>query len=92
MRNIVHFETLGCRLNQDETEGAAKQFSDAGFVCSLEGVTSATQASDAVLLCIVNTCTVTAKAEQKARRIIRLLVHYFYKNFLNLMKNVCTFH
>jgi len=29
---------------------------------------------ESVLLCIVNTCTVTAKAEQKARRIIRMLL------------------
>ena len=77
MRNIIHFETLGCRLNQDETEGAAKKFSDAGFICSLEGVTSATPLNSDVLLCIVNTCTVTAKAEQKARRIIRLLLEKY---------------
>lgn len=77
MRNIIHFETLGCRLNQDESEGAAKRFSDAGFVCSMEGVTSATPVNEDVLLCIVNTCTVTAKAEQKARRIIRLLLEKY---------------
>ena len=29
---------------------------------------------EAVALCVVNTCTVTAKAEQKARRIIRMLL------------------
>ena len=77
MRNIIHFETLGCRLNQDESEGAAKKFSDAGFVCSMEGVTSAAAVNEDVLLCIVNTCTVTAKAEQKARRIIRLLLEKY---------------
>ncbi|MBP5748296.1 MAG: tRNA (N(6)-L-threonylcarbamoyladenosine(37)-C(2))-methylthiotransferase MtaB [Treponema sp.] len=77
MRNIIHFETLGCRLNQDESEVAAKKFSDAGFVCSMEGVTSAAAVNEDVLLCIVNTCTVTAKAEQKARRIIRLLLEKY---------------
>ena len=77
MHNIIHFETLGCRLNQDETEGAARKFTDAGFVCSLEGVTSSSPVNEDVLLCIVNTCTVTAKAEQKARRIIRLLLEKF---------------
>ena len=28
---IVHFETLGCKLNQIESESACKSFSDFGF-------------------------------------------------------------
>ncbi len=77
MKNIIHFETLGCRLNQDETEGAARAFSDAGFICELNSVSSVTEPSEDVVLSVINTCTVTGKAEQKARRIIRLLLEKF---------------
>ena len=72
--NTIHFETLGCKLNQVESEGAARAFVDAGFSVTMEPLTAVCAVQDDVLLCVVNTCTVTAKAEQKARRIIRLLL------------------
>ena len=72
--NTVHFETLGCKLNQAESEGAARAFVDAGFSVTMTPLTAASAMQDDVILCVVNTCTVTAKAEQKARRIIRLLL------------------
>ncbi|MDE5614848.1 MAG: radical SAM protein, partial [Treponemataceae bacterium] len=72
--NTVHFETLGCKLNQAESEGAARAFVDAGFSVTMSPLTAASAMQDDVILCVVNTCTVTAKAEQKARRIIRLLL------------------
>ncbi|WP_059369431.1 MiaB/RimO family radical SAM methylthiotransferase [Treponema endosymbiont of Eucomonympha sp.] len=71
-RFSVHFETLGCRLNQTESENMAKAFFDAGFSPDREAAGSAD-----VPLCVVNTCTVTGKAEQKARRLIRLLLSKF---------------
>lgn len=55
--------TLGCRLNQAESEAVADAFSKAGFFVVDEE-------SD-VDLYVVNTCTVTSKAEQKCRRMIR---------------------
>lgn len=67
----VRIETLGCRLNQVESEALAVRFAETGFnVFSKENKDS----SSDVKLCIVNTCTVTGKAEQKARRLIRLLL------------------
>ncbi|MCQ2982337.1 MAG: radical SAM protein, partial [Treponemataceae bacterium] len=69
----IHFETLGCKLNQIESESAARCFEDAGFGIHMEPVSGSTTPDNSVILCIVNTCTVTTKAEQKARRIIRLL-------------------
>lgn len=71
---IVHFETLGCRLNQIESESAAVFFADAGFVVDMESMTAAAPVPENVVLSIINTCTVTGKAEQKARRLIRLLL------------------
>ena len=59
----VGFHTLGCKLNQFETESLAEAFRSQGF-----GVHSVDREAP---LYIVNTCTVTSKSEQKARRIIR---------------------
>ncbi len=55
--------TLGCRLNQCESEAIADAFAKRGFSVVPDG--------DPADLYIVNTCTVTSKAEQKARRMIR---------------------
>ena len=60
----VFVYTLGCRLNQCESEALMDAFIRAGF----EKAENA-QESDLV---VVNTCTVTSKAEQKARRMVRL--------------------
>ena len=76
-KNTVHFETLGCKLNQIESEAAAKAFSDCGFYADVASCTASSAKNENVFLCIVNTCTVTAKAEQKARRLIRLLLEKF---------------
>ncbi|NLZ67458.1 MAG: tRNA (N(6)-L-threonylcarbamoyladenosine(37)-C(2))-methylthiotransferase MtaB, partial [Spirochaetales bacterium] len=60
----VSVYTLGCRLNQCESESILDAFRKAGF-----NIVKENDLSDLV---IVNTCTVTSKAEQKARRMIRL--------------------
>jgi threonylcarbamoyladenosine tRNA methylthiotransferase MtaB len=58
--------TLGCKLNQLEGESIAGAFARGGFLpVPWEG-----GAGEAHIL-VLNTCTVTSKAEQKARRIIR---------------------
>ncbi len=72
--NSIHFETLGCKVNQIESESIARSFSDEGFVCTMGGITSSSDVNESVIVSIINTCTVTAKAEQKARRLIRLLL------------------
>jgi MiaB-like tRNA modifying enzyme len=64
----VAFHTLGCKLNQLETESIADAFARSGAsVLSFDA-----DESLAADLVVVNTCTVTSKAEQKARRIVRL--------------------
>ena len=60
----VYIYTLGCRVNQCESEAIAESFAKRGHTV----LDSHTEAD----LIIVNTCTVTSKAEQKARREIRL--------------------
>lgn len=70
----IRIETLGCRLNQIESEATARFFLDNGFSVDMQGVSAGSEPDSETLLCIINTCTVTQKAEQKARRIIRLLL------------------
>ena len=57
--------TLGCKLNQLETEAITDSFCRQGF--SFIPWETATDAS----ILVINTCTVTSMAEQKARRLIR---------------------
>ena len=57
------FYTFGCKLNQFETEALASEFRTQGF--------SLVSADDAADVYVVNTCTVTTRSEQKARRLIR---------------------
>ena len=65
--------TLGCKLNQLETEAVAGSFCREGF--SLVPWTPSTnppgEPAGKPDIMLVNTCTVTSMAEQKARRIIR---------------------
>jgi threonylcarbamoyladenosine tRNA methylthiotransferase MtaB len=61
-------QTLGCKLNQLESEAITDAFIQAGFErLSVDGGQEAKTPS----VVIVNTCTVTSKADQKARRVIR---------------------
>lgn len=59
----VHIATLGCKLNQYDSEAILTQFRTAGYE-------STDQVVDADI-CVVNTCSVTATAERKARNLIR---------------------
>ena len=60
----VRLYTLGCKLNQCESEAIADAFVHQGF-----DLAASDEQSD---IYIINTCTVTSKAEQKARRMARL--------------------
>lgn len=55
--------TLGCKLNNFESEALISKFRDQGFF-----IQDWQESSD---IFIINTCTVTSKSEQKARRVIR---------------------
>ncbi|MFH1457905.1 MAG: tRNA (N(6)-L-threonylcarbamoyladenosine(37)-C(2))-methylthiotransferase MtaB [Candidatus Omnitrophota bacterium] len=59
----VKFYTLGCKVNQYDTQNLRERFEEAGFK-ELED----TEAAD---VCVVNTCTVTHKADADSLNIIR---------------------
>ena len=77
LNKTVHFETLGCRLNQIETEGAAEFFYERGWSVQMASAAARDAEDPSVALCVLNTCAVTGKAEQKARRTINLLLKKF---------------
>jgi len=58
----IAFKTLGCRLNQYETDALASQFKENGYEVS--------QNVDGADVIVVNSCTVTNQSNQKSRNII----------------------
>ncbi len=61
--HTVALTTLGCKLNQAETEDLAHRFSNAGF--RVVGI------DDVADVYVINTCTVTHIADRKSRQLIR---------------------
>lgn len=57
------FYTLGCKLNYAETASLERQFTDRGFT-----VVPFSEPSD---VCVINTCSVTERADREARQIVR---------------------
>lgn len=57
------FYTLGCKVNQYETEAMAELFSDAGYeICDFNEIAD---------VYVINTCSVTHMGDRKSRQIIR---------------------
>jgi threonylcarbamoyladenosine tRNA methylthiotransferase MtaB len=61
----VKFYTLGCKVNQYDTQSIRERFFSRGY----KEITNGTGAG----VCLINTCTVTRAADQKSRSIIRRL-------------------
>lgn len=57
------FYTLGCRVNQYETQAMEEQFRKAGYEIK--------SFDDECDVYVINTCTVTAESDRKSRQIIR---------------------
>ncbi|MBR5731348.1 MAG: tRNA (N(6)-L-threonylcarbamoyladenosine(37)-C(2))-methylthiotransferase MtaB [Firmicutes bacterium] len=57
------FYTLGCKVNQYETEAVAQEFLRHGYLLAEEG-----EPAD---VCVVNTCSVTREADRKSRQYVR---------------------
>jgi threonylcarbamoyladenosine tRNA methylthiotransferase MtaB len=58
----VSFKTLGCRLNQYETDALVTRFHQAGY--------EVVDFSEPADITVINTCTVTRQSDQKSRNII----------------------
>lgn len=73
----VAFFTLGCKVNQFETQAVELMLSEKGH-----SVADNFSIADVI---VVNTCTVTSTSDQKSRRMIR----YFAKTYPNARIAVC---
>lgn len=62
-RKSVGILTLGCKVNQYESEAIAERLTERGFL-----IRPSSEECDAY---IINTCTVTAESDRKARQFIR---------------------
>ncbi len=60
----VSFYTLGCKVNQYETNAMMQKFIESGY----EIVDAEENISD---ICIINTCTVTNMSDRKSRQVLR---------------------
>ncbi|MCB8995630.1 MAG: tRNA (N(6)-L-threonylcarbamoyladenosine(37)-C(2))-methylthiotransferase MtaB [Bacteroidales bacterium] len=58
----VSFKTLGCRLNQYETDALVTEFHKGGY--------EIVDFSEKADVCVINTCTVTNQSDQKSRNIV----------------------
>ncbi len=59
----VAFYTLGCKVNQYETEAMTELFSNSGYdICEFDSFAD---------IYVINTCTVTSMSDRKSRQIIR---------------------
>ena len=62
-QRTVRFYTLGCKVNQYESNAMAQEFKNAGYKVVHEG-----EEAD---IAVVNTCTVTNMADRKSRQLLR---------------------
>jgi len=70
----VSFHTLGCKLNFAETSLLGRQFVDQGFRIIDPG-----EPAD---VCVINTCSVTARADRECRQLIRRALRTSKNTFL----------
>jgi len=63
MRKTYKITTLGCKVNQQESEALAADFDALGFAQAQKGETAD--------ICVINSCTVTSIADSKTRQRIR---------------------
>ena len=63
MHKKVHFTTLGCKVNQYDSQAMLEQFEQHGY--------TAAASSEMADVYVVNTCTVTGTGDKKSMQIIR---------------------
>lgn len=66
MKEVVKFITLGCKVNQYETNAMTQKFIEEGYKVIEEN-------NEEIIpdICIINTCTVTNMSDRKSRHMLR---------------------
>ena len=78
----VAFYTLGCKVNQYETNGMIQKFNEAGY--EIVGF------SDFADIYIVNTCTVTSISDKKSRMFLRQAKKINSKAIVVAVRMLCS--
>lgn len=68
MNKVVKFITLGCKVNQYETNAMIQKFLEKGYKVIEENNENQEEKPD---ICIINTCTVTNMSDRKSRQMLR---------------------
>ena len=68
MEKVIKFITLGCKVNQYETNAMAQKFLEKGYKVLEENNGEIEENPD---VCIINTCTVTNMSDRKSRQMLR---------------------
>lgn len=63
MQKTVHFTTLGCKVNQYDTQAMLERFEACGYAAAPDGAPADVY--------VVNTCTVTGTGDKKSMQLIR---------------------
>jgi MiaB-like protein len=67
MQRVVKFITLGCKVNQYETNAMSQKFLEKGY----KVIEEYEQNGEKPDICIINTCTVTNMSDRKSRQMLR---------------------
>lgn len=78
----VAFCTLGCKVNQYETNGMMQKFIEAGY--------KIVEFNEFADIYIVNTCTVTNMADKKSRQMLRRVKEINQNSILVAVRMLCT--
>lgn len=84
MKKRVGFKTLGCRLNQFETDALASRFAGMGY--------TVVEDSNDTDVFIVNTCTVTNQSDQKSRYVVNNAISHGHTGMLVITGCMANHH
>ncbi len=65
-KETFYIETLGCKVNQYESDGIAASLEEKGLIRGAKNIDAD--------ICIINTCAVTSKAGMQSRQAVRRLI------------------
>lgn len=84
MGKVVKFITLGCKVNQYETNAMAQKFLDEGY--------KITEKCEELQpdICIINTCTVTNISDRKSRQMLRRMKENNKDTIIVACRMLCT--
>ena len=87
MKKRVKFITLGCKVNQYETNAMAQKFIENGYELLNENQSKDDIQSD---ICIINTCTVTNISDRKSRKILRKMKELNPNTYIVAVRVLCS--